>query len=71
MFADDANLFFEYKDRSVLFSTIARELQNINEWFISNKFSLHFKKQNFQFFIKLIPEMIYNFCYQRFLLIIK
>ena len=41
MFADDTNLFFEYKDISVLFSIVNRELQNINEWFISNKLSLN------------------------------
>ena len=28
------------------------------------------KKQNFQFFIKLVGEMIYRLCYQSFLLII-
>ena len=44
MFADDTNLFFEHKDISFLFSTVNRELQNINEWFISNKLSLNVKK---------------------------
>ena len=39
MFADDTNLFFEHKDISVLFSTTNRELQNINEWFVSNNLS--------------------------------
>ena len=34
MFPDDTNIFFEHKDISVLFSTVSRELQNINEWFI-------------------------------------
>ena len=64
--------FFEHKDISVLFSTVNKELQNINEWFISNKLSLNAKKpQNFQFFIKLVGEMIYHLCYQSFLLIIK
>ena len=37
MSAEDKNAFFEHKDISVLFSTVNRELQNINEWFISNK----------------------------------
>ena len=41
MFADDINLFFEHKDMSFLFSTVNRELQNINEWFISSKLSLN------------------------------
>ena len=71
MFADDTNLFFEHKDISVLFSTVNRELQNINEWFISNKLSLTLRKQNFQFFRKLVREMIYYLCYHYFLLIIK
>ena len=37
MSAEDKNAFFEHEDISVLFSTVNRELQNINEWFISNK----------------------------------
>ena len=41
IFADDTNLFFEHKDISFLFSTVNRELQNINEWFISSKVSLN------------------------------
>ena len=36
MFADDTNLFFEHKDRSFLFSTVNKELQNINEFQISS-----------------------------------
>ena len=44
MFADDTNLFFEHRDISVLFSTVNRELKNINKWFISNKLSLNVKK---------------------------
>ena len=62
----------EHKDISVLFSTVNRELQIINEWFISNMLSLNVKKpRNFQFFIKLVGEMIYHLCYQSFLLITK
>ena len=52
IFVDDANLFFEHKDISVLFSTVSRELQNINEWFISNKLSLNVKKKKFSLFHK-------------------
>ena len=52
MFADDTNLFFEHKDISFLFSTVNRELQNINEWFISNKLSLNVKKTKFSIFHK-------------------
>ena len=71
MFADDTNLFLEHKDISVLFSTMNRELQNFNEWFISNKLSLNAKKTKFSFFIKLVGEMICHLCYQSFILIIK
>ena len=39
----DTNLFSERNDISVLFSTVNRELQNINKWFISNKLSLNIK----------------------------
>ena len=41
LFADDSNLFFEHKDISIFFSTVNRELQNINECYISNKLSLN------------------------------
>ena len=51
MFADHTNLF-EHKDISVLFSTMNRELQNVNEWFISNKLSLKVKKSKFSIFLK-------------------
>ena len=71
MFAEDTNLFFEHKRKHVVFSTVNRDLQNINKCFISNKLSLNVKKRNLQFFIKLLREMIYHLCYQSFLLIIK
>ena len=51
-FADNTNLFSEHKDISVLLSTVNRELQNINEWFISNKLSLNVKKTKFSIFHK-------------------
>ena len=34
MFANDTNILFEHKGISVPFSTVIRELQKINEWFI-------------------------------------
>ena len=53
MFADDKNLFFEQKDISVvLFSTVNRKLQNINERFLSYKLSLNVKKTKFSIFHK-------------------
>ena len=45
MFADDTNLFCEHKGIGVLSSTVNKELQNFNEWFISNKVSLNVKKK--------------------------
>ena len=47
MFVGDTNLFFEHKVISVLFSTVNKKLQNINELFISNKLSLNVKKMKF------------------------
>ena len=52
IFAGDTNLFFEHKDISVLSSTVNREFQNINEWFISNKLFLKVKKAKFSIFHK-------------------
>ena len=37
MFADDTNLFFTHKDIRYLFQIVNQELENINQWFISNK----------------------------------
>lgn len=45
MFSDDTNLFFEHSYIKVLFSTVNRELQNINEWFIRNKLSLNVQNE--------------------------
>ena len=69
IFAGDTNLFLEHKDISVLFSTVNRELQNINEWLISNKLSLNVKKTP-KFFIKLVGEMIYHLRYKSFYLFV-
>ena len=42
MFADDTNLFFTHKDIKYLFQIVNQELENINQWFISNKLSLKY-----------------------------
>ena len=42
----------EHEVISVLFSTVNRELQNINEWFILNKLSLNVKKRKLSIFHK-------------------
>ena len=41
MFADDSTLFFTQKDIRYLFQIVNQELENINQWFISNKLSLN------------------------------
>ena len=52
IFADDANLFYSNKDINTAFLKVNDELQKINEWFISNKFSLNVKKSKYSFFRK-------------------
>ena len=44
IFADDMNLFFTHKNIHCVFSDVKKELTNINEWFLANKFSLNFEK---------------------------
>ena len=50
MFADDTNLFFSGKDTNLLFKSVNRELEHINEWFKANKLSLNIKKTNYILF---------------------
>ena len=38
MFADDTNLFFTHKDITYLFQIVNQELEDIKQWFISNKY---------------------------------
>ena len=40
MFADDTNLFYEHKNIMKLFSTVNKELMNINGWYMTNKLTL-------------------------------
>ena len=41
MLADDTNLFFTHNYIRYLFQVVNQELENINQWFISNKLSLN------------------------------
>ena len=50
MFADDTNLFFTHKDIRYLFQIVNQELENINQWFVSNKLSLNIKITKYSFF---------------------
>ena len=66
-FSDDK--FFTHKDVRYLFYLINQDLENINQWFISNKLSLNIKKTKYSFFHKpsqkeniplLLPKLIIN-----------
>ena len=50
MFADETNLFFTHKDIRYLFQIVNQELENINQWFISNELSLNIKTNKIQIF---------------------
>ena len=52
MFADQTNLFFAHKDIRYLFQIVNQELENINQWFISNELSLNIKRTKYTFFHK-------------------
>ena len=45
MFADNTNLFFTHEDIRYLFQIVNKELENINQSFISNKLPLNIKKK--------------------------
>ena len=47
MFADDTNLIFTHKDIRYLFQIVNQELENINQWFVSNKLSLNIEKTKY------------------------
>ena len=59
IFADETNLFYSNKDINTVFLKVNNELQKINEWFISNKFSLNVKK-NPRFSTNLAKKMIFH-----------
>ena len=49
MFADDTNLYFSHKNIKTLFTSVNRELTNIQEWFNANKLSLNIKKCHYDY----------------------
>ena len=72
MFADDVNLFLEHKDISVLFwQWIENSRILMNGLFQKNSLQTVKKKRIFNFFIKVIGQMIYHLSDKSFLLIIK
>ena len=52
MFADDTNLLYSSKDINTASLKVNKELQQINECFISNKLSLNVKKNKYSLFCK-------------------
>ena len=52
MFVDDPTYFLHTKILGHLFQIKNQELENINQWFISNKLSLNIKKTKYSFFHK-------------------
>ena len=69
MLADDTSVFFTHKDIRYLFQIVNQELENINQWFVSNKLSLNIRKKTtkYPFFHKtkrniplLLPKLIIN-----------
>ena len=64
MFADDTNLFFTHKDIRYLFQIVNQELENINQWFISNKLSLNIKKKKYPFSTNPVKKKTFYFFYQ-------
>ena len=60
MFADDTNLFFSGKDINLLFKSVNRELEHINEWFKANKLSLNIKRQIIYFFTQNEKKILYR-----------
>ena len=52
MFGGDTNLFYAEENIKTLFDTVNIELQEISQWFISNKQSLNVTKAKYSFFHK-------------------
>ena len=50
MFADDTNLFYTSNSIDELFNRVNIELQQVSEWFKSNKLSLNVKKTKYALF---------------------
>ena len=69
--ADDTNLFYTHKNTNWTFFDVNKELTNINEWFVANKFFLNDEKARYSlFFVNLVRRTIFLSNYQIYLLII-
>ena len=60
MYVDDTNLFLTHKDISYLFETANLQLERINQWFISNKYSFFHKPSKRDDIPLLLPKLNIN-----------
>ena len=52
LFADDTNILYAHKNIKVLYDTVNKELEHVEEWFNSNKLSLNTIKTKYTFISK-------------------
>ena len=45
LYADDTSLIFQHKDINIIDHQLSRNFSNISDWFVDNKFSIHFGKE--------------------------
>ena len=55
-FADDTTIILSAKNNNLLFQKGNKELENIDNWLIANKFSLNIKKKQNTFSSALVPQ---------------
>ena len=51
LFADGTNIFYSSSDINLLFETVRRDLQSIQEWILLNKLTINNDKTNYISFI--------------------
>ena len=56
LFADDTTLYYSSRDLATAVRNITTDLENLTEWFKSNKLSLNIAKTNFMLFSKKHPK---------------
>ena len=64
-FADDTNLFFTHKNIRYLYQIVNQELENINQWFVSNKLSLNIKKNKILIFLQSQSKTKHSTCFTK------
>ena len=58
LYADDIYLLFQHKDLEQVKEELTKNFSNICDWFVDNKWSIHFGKDK-------TKSMIYSFLYQK------